>query len=129
MKFKDSAGNEYEFKAMAGNIIRAERRCGERLLANILKAASAETDAEEAEALFGGTERLCAVLYECSVTPTAQDELSFEAFCDLFEYGALVAIMPGMIEVLFASFAMPGGSQLPPDEDDGSTDAKKDRGT
>ena len=128
MKFKDSAGIEYEFKATAGNIIRAEKRCGERLLANILKAATATDEAEQAEALFGSTERLCAVLYECSVPPTAQPSQSFNEFCDSFEYSALFEIMPLMIEALFSSFAMPGGSQLPPDDDEGGTEAKKDPG-
>ena len=129
MKFKDSAGTEYEFRATAGNIIRAEKRCGERLLANLLKAVSATDEAEQAEALFGSTDRFCAVLYECSVDKAAQADLSFEQFCDLLEYSALFEIMPVMIEALFASFAMPGGSQLPPDDDEGGTDEKKGRGT
>lgn len=130
MKYKDSSGREFTFNASAGNIIRAEKRSGERLLGNILKAAESEEVSDQAEAIFGSTERMCAVLYECSVPVAEQGALSYESFCDSLNYSALFDLMPGVIEVLFEGFAMPGGSQLPdPDPDEGGTEGKKDLGT
>lgn len=124
MRYKDRNGIEYEFRPTAYNIIRAEKRCGERLLSGIFAAATAINDAEMADQLFGTTERFCSVLYECSVKPQAQQTLTFELFCDSFDMGGLIGLMAEVTEALFASLAPPGGSIAPPAED-GSKDEKK----
>ena len=124
MKFKDKNGKEYTFNATAANVIRAEKRGGESLLTGLFRAAAAETEIESASALFSNTKSFCATLYECSVPLSDQADLSFEAFCDLFEYVKLFRLRGEVTEVLFSSFAPEGGTIAPADEAE-SDDEKK----
>ena len=128
MDYKDSNGNPYTFNADAASVIRAEHRTGEAILSGMFRASETGDAIEAAENLFSRTDKLMATLYECSVDPEKQDALPFEKFCKGFQYGFAFELGVKIIDILFESFAPPGGPIAPEGEDADAGKASADPG-